>query len=743
MIQKKIVSVLFVCLLTPAFAFAQTYPEPASAAEPAVVCTGCPGTNAAGETNHGKPLYPYDVPMVDHVGRLVDSSAMVNVQDTGMRTLRARAVRIRPSRDRIYVQLGETIAAYTLSTFFTTTLQMPPVSVTSIDTGSMYFRPGTPETLAKPDAHFYAESDFSGWTTAAYDAQIVLKDFDTDDRGYLYVSTVHFGWGIQLDDGRTDGKHLPFVAQYFPTSQGPDILFSLKHGDEYSLVMSGPYEPGVSTSARVYDVTNPSSATGRSRPMDTTGGIVRWAKFEAGERVAVINGDGSLRIYTNAGLVAGTAPLETHAPAGGKKFSDLSFDEDGNLWVAESTNTPATGNLLWKLTPSVATPTYTKTTYNLYSIPFAADRLHASAGYVAVSGRSSTPDDLSSASDLKLFDASSGTPQLLPTDYFFRRYYHRAPVGYAQPKASANFVQFRGVHLVRQNGLDYLLYSAEGLGDVYELGEVLRPPQMKATSMSPATGPPAGGTVVTISGRNFGQDSVVTFGGVAVNTTFVNSTTLTAVSPKHAPGLVQVTVSSGGQTSALLTQFLYVLAAPTALSAIATSTTSVTMTWTGVAAATQYEIWRWNGAEFLPIGTTPNLAFTDPGRTPDTAYVYRVLAMDADGNRSAPSLRNIATTMLFTDTAITAGMRIKAVHVLELRKAVNLVRAAAGMSATTFEGTVAPGQIVRSTHVFPLRSSLQSPCNILGVPTAFVTEWPYAGGAIRASALQEVLNVVR
>jgi hypothetical protein len=741
MIQKKIASLLFVCLLAPAFAFAQTYPEPASVAEPAVLCTECPGTNALGETNDGKPLYPYDVPLVDHVGRLVDSSAMQNVQNAGMRTLRARAVRIRPSRDRIYVQLGETIAAYTLSTFFTTTLAMPPVSVTTIDTGSIYFRPGTPETLAKPDAHFYAESDFSGWTTAAPDAQIILKDFDTDDRGYLYVSTVYFGWGIALDDGRTDGKHLPFVAQ-FNESWGPDILFSLKHGDEYSLVMSGPREQGVTTSARVLNVTNPSTPTGRSRPMDTTGGIVRWAKFEAGERVAVINGDGSLRIYTNAGLVAGTAPLETHAPSGGKKFNDLSFDDDGTLWVAESTVSPA-ANVLWKLAPAVATPTYTKTTHDVYGSAFAPERIHASAGYVAVGGRGPDPADATAAFDLRLLDASSGTPQLIPTDNFFRRHYHRAPAGYAQPKASQNYVQLRGVHLVRQNGLDYLLYSAEGLGDVYELGEVLRPPQLKATSISPTTGPPAGGTVVTISGRNFGQDSVVTFDNVAAATTFVSSTTLTAVAPKHAPGSVDVTVSSGGQSSTLLTPFSYFLAAPTALSAIATSTTSVTMTWTGVAAATQYEIWRWNGVEFLPIGTTPNLTFTDPGRTPDTAYVYRVHSMDDDANRSAPSLRNIATTMLFTDTAITPGTRIEAVHVLELRKAINLVRAAAGLSATSFEGTVAPGQIVRSAHMSPLRSSLQSPCNLLSVATAFVTEGPTLGGAIRASLLQEILSVVR
>jgi hypothetical protein len=44
--------------------------------------------------------------------------------------------------------------------------------------------------------------------------------------------------------------------------------------------------------------------------------------------------------------------------------------------------------------------------------------------------------------------------------------------------------------------------------------------------------------------------------------------------------------------------------------------------------------------------------------------------MDADDNRSAPSLRDIATTMQFTDATITPGLRIKAAHLLELRQAV-------------------------------------------------------------------------
>jgi hypothetical protein len=251
---QKITALLFVSLLAPALAFAQNYPEPASAGEPAGLCTGCPGNNAAGEVNDGKPLYAYDVPLVDHVGRIVDSSTTQNVQHLGMRTLRADAVRIRASRDRIYVQLGSTVAAYTLSTFFTSRLAQPLVGVQTIDTGSAYNRFGKPfERLARPDGHIYMESKHSGWTTSPQDVQTVLHDFDTDDRGYVYVATI-FGWGVHFDDGRTDGKHLPFIAQY--TDEFPTAVFVLEDGDQYYLVGGRGRDV-----MRVYDVTTPSAAT--------------------------------------------------------------------------------------------------------------------------------------------------------------------------------------------------------------------------------------------------------------------------------------------------------------------------------------------------------------------------------------------------------------------------------------------------------------------------------------------------
>lgn len=65
------------------------------------------------------------------------------------------------------------------------------------------------------------------------------------------------------------------------------------------------------------------------------------------------------------------------------------------------------------------------------------------------------------------------------------------------------------------------------------------------TSVTPAMGPMAGGTAVTISGADFQNGATVAFGGVpAMSVAFVNSGTLTAVTPRHAAGTVDVVVTN-------------------------------------------------------------------------------------------------------------------------------------------------------------------------------------------------------
>ena len=85
-----------------------------------------------------------------------------------------------------------------------------------------------------------------------------------------------------------------------------------------------------------------------------------------------------------------------------------------------------------------------------------------------------------------------------------------------------------------------------------------RAPQI--TALSPAFGPPAGGTVITLRGANFTEtaDTSVTFDGVAATSiNVISSSTLTAVTPAHAAGAVSVRVKNKYGEAALNNGFTY------------------------------------------------------------------------------------------------------------------------------------------------------------------------------------------
>lgn len=63
------------------------------------------------------------------------------------------------------------------------------------------------------------------------------------------------------------------------------------------------------------------------------------------------------------------------------------------------------------------------------------------------------------------------------------------------------------------------------------------------TAVAPPSGPTAGGTTVTISGVHFQAGDTVTIGGITVTPTNVTPTSMDAVTPVHAAGPVDVTVT--------------------------------------------------------------------------------------------------------------------------------------------------------------------------------------------------------
>jgi hypothetical protein len=88
------------------------------------------------------------------------------------------------------------------------------------------------------------------------------------------------------------------------------------------------------------------------------------------------------------------------------------------------------------------------------------------------------------------------------------------------------------------------------------------------TTVSPASGPIAGGTPLTLTGQNFGSGATVTFGGAAATSVVVvSATTITANTPPHAQGSVNVVVTNpDGQSATLANGFTFGASAPTVTS---------------------------------------------------------------------------------------------------------------------------------------------------------------------------------
>lgn len=103
--------------------------------------------------------------------------------------------------------------------------------------------------------------------------------------------------------------------------------------------------------------------------------------------------------------------------------------------------------------------------------------------------------------------------------------------------------------------------TADGGASLPSLFTVTGPPTL--TTLTLPAGSTAGGATVTLTGTNFAAGTTVSFGNVAAtNVTVVNGTTLTAITPAHGAGVVDVSVVSSGVTVTLPQAYTYATIAP-------------------------------------------------------------------------------------------------------------------------------------------------------------------------------------
>jgi hypothetical protein len=179
-----------------------------------------------------------------------------------------------------------------------------------------------------------------------------------------------------------------------------------------------------------------------------------------------------------------------------------------------------------------------------------------------------------------------------------------------------------------------------------------------------------------------------------------------------------------------------VLTAPT-LTATATSTSRVALSWTTVSGAATYNVYRnVNNAGFTLLTNTASTSLNDDAVSANTTYLYKVQAVGG-----AFSAVDAATTTVFTDSSLTAGLTIKAVHVTQLRTAVNAMRAAAGLTAQSFTDPTL--STIKAVHITQLRSALDAARSTIGLPALGYTDGALAGVACKAAHVNELRDGVK
>jgi len=144
--------------------------------------------------------------------------------------------------------------------------------------------------------------------------------------------------------------------------------------------------------------------------------------------------------------------------------------------------------------------------------------------------------------------------------------------------------------------VDVKVISYDGQIATLENGfEYLPPPSV--SSATPSSGSIAGGDTVTIIGDNFREGATVKFGEFdAASVTYVNSSTLIAVTPPHTIGEKSITVTNpDGEKARLSAGFTYITPAP--------DITSITPDQGPVSGGLEVTI---NGSGFIPPNSTTN-----------------------------------------------------------------------------------------------------------------------------------------
>jgi flagellar hook assembly protein FlgD len=118
--------------------------------------------------------------------------------------------------------------------------------------------------------------------------------------------------------------------------------------------------------------------------------------------------------------------------------------------------------------------------------------------------------------------------------------------------------------------------------------------------------------------------------------------------------------------------------------------------------------------------TTGTVAY--PFVDPNSAKVFKVQPLDANGNPSGPASNNALVTFYsYTDDPLTVGATAKVQHITDLRSAINIARAAAGLPAATWSRALSTNLVIMGQDVADLRTALDAALQNIGItPPAYL-----------------------
>lgn len=640
------------------------------------------------------PPSPAAFPFTGYVGRYLDSSSS-NTYYLPYRVLRAGRIKLDRAHDRIYmIAGGETFAGYALSRFISRI-------------GSPYATGAFGEKYLSFDVSVTPDAPGSGWQTYLADGTGRLADFDFDDRGYIYLAYSIWGWGIVDLQGS-------LVTQ--STSPAPTVILTTSFsGQQYAIVSNGQ------SATTIYDVTDPHApAVIGTLPF----GIARYAKNAAGDAVAILPYDGSsVRIYTPAELISNGAPLEiqpnTTVPFTTFKFRQITTDGVNFYALQEGVDTSQTNtshSIMSTISPSGAG--YTSAEWPMLT-NIVTSELSFESGWLVWTG-GPFASTYAPGGQLYRFNGTGFDPAYDISSFLQPNY----PTPWPTAPQIIPFCTDSGA---------FALFPESAVGDVFSLAPAVwgcmpgAPTGASATAddgtatvsfVPPASdsGSPVTSYVVTSNPGGItatGASSPVTVSGLTNGVTY--TFTVAAI---NAIGRGPESLPSNAATPAAT------LLPPAQMLATAHGA-SVDIAWSAAGKAVRYDILRSASiaGPFEPVGSTAGLSYVDNSAPANATSLYAIRSIDGGDAQSAAGPIDPATTVPFTDEPLAPGVTALAVHMIELRTAVNAMRTAAGLAGAAFtDPTLDSNVAIKAVHISELRAALDEARAALGLPPLSYTD---------------------